>query len=387
LQGQNRADEDNSLEVKRVLAVGMSPHAGGIETFLYRSIAALQILPLRFDILTACERCAYEKELEEMGVGVFHVARRGNAPLRSYLDKRRFFVERGRAYDAIWLHVSSASDISVIRLAKKYTHARIICHSHSVSFESRGGIVRAVHMVLHQKNRAELVKLCDVCLAVTKEAGDWLYGDIDDRLVVIKNGADTEKFRFDTGIRRAARQSLNLEEKTVIGHVGRLVPVKNQRFLIDAFAAFHRKHRDSVLLIAGDGELYNELLVYAAQIGLSESIRFLGFRNDIPALLQAFDVFVLPSLFEGFPLVLVEAQSAALPCIASESITKSVAATQYILFCPLDAPPEIWAKEMENALRLRRDATGVHEALERAGLTEAAAQKRLFSILYGEETP
>jgi glycosyltransferase involved in cell wall biosynthesis len=242
-------------------------------------------------------------------------------------------------------------------------------------------------MVLHQKNRAELVKLCDVCLAVTKEAGDWLYGDIGDRLVVIKNGADTEKFRFDTGVRRAARQSLNLEEKTVIGHVGRLVPVKNQRFLIDAFAAFHRKHRDSVLLIAGDGELYNELLVYAAQIGLSESIRFLGFRNDIPALLQAFDVFVLPSLFEGFPLVLVEAQSAALPCIASESITKSVAATQYILFCPLDAPPEIWAKEMENALRLRRDATGVHEALERAGLTEAAAQKRLFSILYGEETP
>ncbi len=375
------------MEKKRVLAVGMSPHAGGIETFLYRSIEAFQKLPLRFDILTACERCAYEKELKEMGVGVYHVARRGNAPMKSYLDKRRFFLERGQAYDAIWLHVSSASDISSIRLAKKYTRARIICHSHSVSFESRGGVIRFVHMLLHKKNRAELVKLCDVCAAVTKEAGDWLYGDIGDRLVVLKNGADTEKFRFDTGVRRAARQSLGIEDKTVIGHVGRLVPVKNQRFLIDVFDAFHRRHPDSVLLIAGDGELYSELMVYAAQKGLAESVRFLGFRNDIPALLQAFDVFALPSLFEGFPLVLVEAQSAALPCVASENITRSVAATQYILFCPLGEPPEIWAKEMESALRLRRDATGVQEALERAGLTETAAQKRLFSILYGEETP
>ncbi len=369
-----------------MLAVGMSPEAGGIETFLYRSIEALQKLPLRFDVLTTSEHCAYEEELKDMGVGVFHVARRGKAPLRSYLDKRRFFLERGRIYDAIWLHISSASDISVIRLAKKYTQARIICHSHSVSFESHGGIVRFTHRLLHQVNRSELVKLCDVCAAVTKEAGDWLYGNIGDRLVVIKNGADTEKFRFDSGIRRAMRQSLNVEEKTVIGHIGRLVPVKNQRFLIDAFAAFHRKHRDSVLLIAGDGELYNELLVYAAQLGLSESIRFLGFRSDISALLQAFDALVLPSLFEGFPLVLVEAQSAALPCVVSGNITKSVAATQYVLFCPLDEPPEIWAKEMENALKLRRDATGVHEALERAGLTEAAAQKHMFSILYKEGT-
>lgn len=369
-----------------MLAVGMSPEAGGIETFLYRSIEALQKLPLRFDVLTSSERCAYEEELKDMGVGVFHVARRGKAPLRSYLDKRRFFLERGHIYDAIWLHISSASDISVIRLAKKHTSARIICHSHSVSFESRGGIVRFAHRLLHGVNRSELVKLCDVCAAVTKEAGDWLYGNIGDRLVVIKNGADTEKFRFDSGIRRAMRQSLNVEEKTVIGHIGRLVPVKNQRFLIDAFAAFHRKHRDSMLLIAGDGELYNELLVYAAQLGLSESIRFLGFRKDVAALLQAFDTLVLPSLFEGFPLVLVEAQSAALPCVVSSNITKSVAATQYVLFCPLDEPPEIWVKEMENALKLRRDATGVHEALERAGLTEAAAQKHLFSILYKEGT-
>ena len=369
---------------KRVLIVGMSEEPGGIETFLFRTVKALARGPLRFEILTACKRCAYEAELEELGVRIFHIARRGKNPLKSYLDKRGFFFRRGHLYDTVWLHLCSASDISAAALAKKYTHARIVCHSHSVSFESKGGLVRAAHMLLHKKNRARLAALCDVCAAVTKEAGAWLYGDIGGRLIVLPNGVDTQEFRFDEGIRRAVRQSLGVNDMIVIGHVGRLTPVKNQGFLLDVFAAFYAEHPDATLLIAGEGELLKELKACVARKGLNGCVRFLGFRSDIPALLQAFDVLLLPSLFEGFPIVLAEAQSMALPCVVSDTITREVAATRFIRFFSLEKTPVAWAEETEAALKLRRDVTGVLPALERAGLTQAAVQKRLFQILYGE---
>ncbi|MCE5235908.1 MAG: glycosyltransferase [Clostridiaceae bacterium] len=369
---------------KRVLIVGMSKEPGGIETFLYRTIKAFKRAPLRFEILTPCKRCAYEAELKEMGVRVFHVTGRGKNPVKSYLDKRRFFLRRGHLYDTVWLQLSSASDISAARLAKKYTRARIVCHSHSVSFESKAGLVHTAHLIMHKKNRARLAALCDACVAVTKEAGEWLYGD-NGHLIVLPAGVDTEAFRFDEGVRRAMRQSLGVNDLTVVGHVGRLVPVKNQKFLLDVFAAFHEKHPDSALLIAGAGELLSELRAYAAQKGLKNCVRFLGFRSDIPALLQAFDVLLLPSLFEGFPVALAEAQSMALPCVASDAVSGEVAATRFLRFFPLEQTPGAWAEEMEAALRIRRDATGVNAALERAGLTEAAVQSRLFPILYGED--
>lgn len=369
---------------KRVLIVGMSNEPGGIETFLYRTIKAFKRAPLRFEILTPYKRCAYEAELKEMGVRVFHVTGRGKNPVKSYLDKRRFFKRRGHIYDTVWLQLSSASDISAAVLAKKYSRARIVCHSHSVSFESKAGLVRAAHLVLHKKNRARLATLCDVRVAVTKEAGEWLYGD-NGSLIVLPSGVDTEAFRFDEGIRRAMRQSLGVNDLTVVGHVGRLVPVKNQRFLLDVFAAFHEKRPGSVLLIAGAGELLNELRDDAAQRGLKDSVRFLGFRNDVPALLQAFDVLLLPSLFEGFPVALAEAQAMALPCVASDAVSREVAVTRFLRFFPLAQTPEAWAEETEAALRIRRDATGVNAALERAGLTETAVQRRLLPILYGED--
>ncbi len=368
---------------KRVLIVGMSPETGGVETFLYSAISRLHGNGIRFDVLATCPRCAFESELKRMRVRVFHVARRGENPLRSYLDKRRFFQKRGRIYDVIWLHPGSASDLSVFNLAKKYARAKLVCHTHSVSFESKGGAVRAAHMLLHRFHQKKLAELCDVCVAVSRAAGEWLFGPIGKRLIVLPNGVDTGKYRLDEGLRRAARQSLGVEGKTVVGHVGRLVPVKNQKFLIDAFAAFHEKRSASVLLIAGAGELMEELKAYAAQKGLLEEIRFLGFREDIPALLQAFDVFLLPSLFEGFPVVLSEAQACALPCVVSDAVTKEVAVTQFIRFCPLKSA-EVWAAETENALMLRRDATGARLALTRAGLTAEAAAERLKAVLLGE---
>lgn len=369
---------------KRVLIVGMSPEPGGIETFLLAVFQRFDKKLMRFDVLTACPRCAYEAELKKMGVRVFHTARRGKRPIQSFLDKRRFFMKRGYLYDVVWLHLSSASDLSAISLAKRYTNARIVCHSHSVSFESKGGLVRAAHQVLHRMNQKKLTELCDVCIAVTNEAGQWLYGNIGNRLVVLPNGVDTEMFRYDDGVRRATRQSLGLQDNIAVGHVGRLVPVKNQRFLIDAFAAFHAAHKNAVLLIAGAGELEEELRAYAKKAGIGESVRFLGFRSDVSTLLQAFDVFLLPSLFEGFPVVLVEAQAAALPCVVSDTVTKEVAATQFVRFCSIQESPTTWAAQIESALKLRRDATGAKAALERAGLTQSAAQDKLFSILYGE---
>ncbi|MCI9080700.1 MAG: glycosyltransferase family 1 protein [Lachnospiraceae bacterium] len=173
-------------------------------------------------------------------------------------------------------------------------------------------------------------------LSCSQKAATWLYGPEFQEYIILKNGINLEKYRFDKEIRSKYRKELEIENKFVIGHVGRFAEVKNHKFLVDIFMEITRHNRDSILLMAGDGELFEEIKYKAEMCGLKDKCMFLGIREDVPELLQAMDVFVLPSLFEGFPVYLVEAQASGLPCIISEEITEEVCLCEEVKRIPLN---------------------------------------------------
>ena len=144
------------------------------------------------------------------------------------------------------------------------------------------------------------------------------------------------------------REELGIEGKKVIGHVGRFNPQKNHEFLIDIFNEVYKKDNNTVLLLVGDGYLKEKIEDKVKKLGLEDSVRFLGVREDIPELLQAMDLFLFPSLFEGLPVVLVEAQAAGLKCVTSTGVTKETDITNSLEFYDLNETPEKWAEKIIN---------------------------------------
>lgn len=382
---QNKIDSGgNSLAKISVLIVGLSPETGGIENFVLQVVSGMDAQRFHFDVLTFCSRCAYEEELTVLGCKVFHAARRGKNPLKNYLDQRRFFSANPDTYDYVWLHLSSASDLKTILLAKRFTKAKIACHCHGTDFESREGLIRKIHLHLHYKNRPKLVKNTDIYLACSKLAGEWLYGDIGEKMTVVPNGIDVPAYRFNPMKRAEMRQSLGIENKTVMGHAGRLTKVKNQAYLIDVFASFYKKHPDAVLMIAGAGELEKDLRERVQRLALDDQVTFMGFRRDMPDLFQAFDVFLLPSYTEGLPITIVEAQACGLPCVISDTITREVALTDLVHFTSITLPPEDWSKEIEEALNHLRVSSDYEQKIIESGYSAQGTVNRINKVFGGQ---
>ena len=155
-----------------------------------------------------------------------------------------------------------------------------------------------------------------------------------------------------------------MDDKIVLGHIGRFDPQKNHEFLIELFAAYAAKHPDAALLLVGEGALQQRIRSKVEQLGLSERIQFLGVRADTNRLYQAMDLFLLPSLFEGLPVVGVEAQSAGLPMLTADTVTRELCVTDFVEMLPLDAPLDIWVDKIDKMLETKKRRTTLNEMNE-----------------------
>ena len=175
-------------------------------------------------------------------------------------------------------------------------------------------------------------------------AGRWLFGNKiynQGKVYLLNNAIDVEKFKYNEKARKAKRKELNIKDKDlVIGHIGRFVKQKNHEFLIDIFNEIHKQNKNTILLLAGDGPLKEEIQNKVKKIGLEKNVQFLGQRNDANELYQAMDAFVLPSLYEGLPVVGVEAQTAGLPCFFSTDMTKETKVLDSTKFIELSKSPK-----------------------------------------------
>ena len=163
---------------------------------------------------------------------------------------------------------------------------------------------------------------------------------------IMNNAIDAKKFIYNEEVRKQKRVELGVEDKFVIGHVGRFNLQKNHEFLVKRFADFAKTNEDAILVLIGNGELQEKIKEMAKEYGIETKVKFLGLREDIPQLLQAMDLFLFPSLFEGLPVTLVEAQAAGLPCVISDMITDEIMITDQISKVSLSGNTSLWNQEI-----------------------------------------
>ena len=230
-------------------------------------------------------------------------------------------IIKERKYDCIHVHGNSGTMYFEIHTAKKAGVPVRIAHSHNTSCK---------YMVAHKILKPLLNREMTNAVACSDLAGKWLFKR---DFIVLTNGIDVSKFLYTESVRDIYREKLNLKDKFVIGHVAYMDTEKNHLYLLRAFKELIERNTNARLLLIGDGRLRSEIERYISDNNLSEYVFVLGKRADVAALYQCMDVFVLPSLYEGLPVTLVEAQAAGLPCIISNNITKQVDLTgrvQYV---------------------------------------------------------
>lgn len=302
----------------RVLHVVVNMNRGGAETLIMNLYRHLDRSKVQFDFLTSKEG-VFDEEIRALGGVVYrlpYITDVGHFGYAKLLD--RFFQENYE-YKIIHSHMDKMSGL-ILRSAKKANIPVRIAHSHNT--RSEGGFLAR----LYKWHVGQLIKSNSTDLfACSKAAAEWLFGSSFDKVSIINNGVDLEKFSFDLGIRKATRDSLGVSETDiVVGHIGRFCEQKNHMLLIDIFKEFCSTNPNAYLVLVGDGPLSKVIHKKVKDQGLSNRVKFLGIRSDVENLLQAFDLFVFPSVHEGLPVTLIEAQASGLPCLVSDTITGEV---------------------------------------------------------------
>ncbi|QWH29830.1 glycosyltransferase family 1 protein [Bacillus mycoides] len=302
----------------RVLHVVVNMNRGGAETLimnLYRNIDRSKV---QFDFLT-CKEGVFDEEIVKLGGEIHRIPYVTDVGHRGYIKALNTFFSSHPQYKIVHSHMDKMSGF-VLRSAKKAGIPVRIAHSHSTS--SEGGTIAKVYKWYAG---AFIIPCATHFLACSIAAAQWLFPDRASTTEIFKNGIECAKFAFSSEIREQVRKELKLHEDAfVIGHVGRFAYPKNHTFLIDIFAQLIESRPKSILLLVGDGPLRVEMEKKAEKLNLTNRVKFLGIRSDINRLLQAFDIFVFPSIYEGLPVTLIEAQGAGLPCVISDNITQDV---------------------------------------------------------------
>ena len=335
------------MSKKKVLIFGMTAGYGGVESFVMNYARNINGNEIELDFLAYNTPPAYEKEISKMGCKIHIVTGRGKNPLKCAKEIQNI-IKNGN-YDAVWSNLCYLSDILVLKYAKRYNIPVRIVHSHnSVNMSGK------LNGMLHKINKKIIGKYATDFWTCSDLAGEFFYTDKirqSEKYKTIPNAVDTEKFSFDIDARKLKRKELKIENRLVIGNVGRLHFQKNHTFLLDVFKEVLAENPNCVLLLIGDGdaELCANLESKCKKLKISDRVLFLGRRNDINELMSAMDIFVMPSLFEGFPVALVEALSSNLPCFAASTITKEIKPLGNIEYIDLKEPASKWARHILNA--------------------------------------
>lgn len=309
---------------------------GGVEKYVFNNLKYIDRNKFEFDVLTTNKEIINTEEFRQLNFGV------KNYSLQGRNDKQLMVKEINKIlddkYDVIHLHTSRWTGFLLEEIAIKRKIPKIIVHSHLSGISGTSSKVTEEVENLHNYYKSKFNEdlATDFC-ACSKSSAEWLFGNQieNSKIQIMKNAIDVDKYVFNNFIRTEVRRRLGLEDCFVLGHVGRMAYQKNHEFLIDTFFEVYKKNKKARLLLIGNGELEDSLKERVNKYGLNDAVLFGGWQNDVSMYLQAMDLFLLPSHYEGFPIVLVEAQTAGLKCIASSNITDEVMLTENIKFLEL----------------------------------------------------
>ena len=306
----------------KILVIGLSDKIGGVENFIRNFVSRIEDDDVKFEFLVTVKKASFEEELSNTHKFYHILLSRKKHPLKIKKEIMKIYCENN--FDAIWLNDCSLNQFFFIKYAKEAGISCRIVHSHNSYFMDYGKY-RYIRLAIHKLNRLFVRKYATDFWACSNEAARFFFlkKEIKSKnFKIIKNAIDTKRFLFNEKSREKIRKQLNLEDKHVYIQVGRLHKQKNPMFSIEIFNEILKKDENAIMIFVGTGELKETLLKRTKELKMEKYVYFLGVRDDINDLISASDVFMLPSLYEGLPIVLIEAQCSGIPCAISDNITK-----------------------------------------------------------------
>lgn len=326
------------MGVTRVLQVVTLMNRGGLESMLMNYYRNIDRSKVQFDFLVHRKgEHDFTNEIFSLGGKIYTVPPVNPLNTNGYLHEINNFFKQHSEYRIVHSHLDALSTYP-LKYAQKHGVPIRISHSHNTSQEKN------LKYIIKVYSRSQIKKYTTHLFSCGKDAGKWLFGKSD--FQILNNAIDAKKFSYNPDLSYETKQSLGINGKFVIGHVGRFNKQKNHEFLIDIFEKIYEKEKNSILLLIGVGDLEEKIRKRVENLGLTSVVKFLGLRSDIPDLLQAVDVFVFPSLFEGLPVTLVEAQASGLPCVISDTISNEVEITPNIKFVSLGKGADSWSNHI-----------------------------------------
>ena len=341
----------------RILHIVTHMERGGLETMIMNYYRAIDRDRIQFDFLVhRSAEAAYDREIQSLG-GTIHRLPPLDPFSRTYLHALDTFFSEHEQYRIVHCHLDCMSAIP-LKYAKKHGVPVRIAHSHNSDQPKDLKFPLKLYYKRHIRRYATQLFACG------EKAGRWMFRTDDFR--ILNNAIDAERYVYDEKTRQRSRAQLGIpSDALVIGHVGRFFSQKNHQFLLKVFAEVAKTNAEAILLLVGDGELRPTIENQAEKSGISDRVRFLGVRPDVPDLLQAMDVFLFPSLFEGLPVSLIEAQAAGLPCLISDRVPIECKKTEDVCRLSLDADIAQWADTLLDIARRPRKNT--LEQIQRSG--------------------
>lgn len=324
----------------RILHVLGALNRGGAETMVMNLYRNIDRSKKQFDfVIHTTDKCDYEDEIQALGGKIYHLPSYNGRNHFKYKKAWNQFFLQHPDYNIIHGHMRSTAAI-YLKIAKKYG-IKTIAHSHSTS--SGAGLKARVKDVMQLPIR----HIADYLFACSKEAGKWLFGRKfvkKDNFKIVKNAIDAKTYSFNDETREKMRSHLGIKQNQyVIGHVGRFSFPKNHDFLIRIFLEVKKKEENAILLLIGDGELKCEIEKNINDFGLKENVILAGNVPNVNDYMQAMDIFVFPSLYEGLGIVVVEAQAAGLHCVVADTIPKEAFISDLISVTSLNKDTKDWA--------------------------------------------
>lgn len=365
----------NKNRLIRILQVGMSPYYGGTEAFLMSQYRVIDKTKIQFDFLNVYkEKIACQDEIVNMGGRIYYLdMARHRGVKRYYQNIDTFFKKNANQFDIVHCNYQSLINTDILKYAKKNGIKVRIAHAHNSGYGVEPSNRQKFLIFL---NRITIKRYATNFFACSSLAAEWMFKT---KATIIKNAIDVDKYIFSSQEREKVRRQLEFNDQEIILFVGRLDPQKNPLFLIDIFREIKVKKQDSMLVIVGEGYLKDEITAKIVEYKLENDVKILGTRNDVNELLQAADIFVLPSRFEGLGIALVESQAAGLPTFTTKDVVPDdVKITDLLEFVPVNASAKEWATRILCADTMTRKNMG--NQVRMAGYDNYENAKNLESL-------
>lgn len=345
----------------KILHVVSSLGGGGVESMLYNYYLHMDRSKIRFDFIAHGSSVgSLEDKLSNLGASIFHVTPKKTSFKRNVIEINK--IIRNGDYDVIHCHQNFSNFVPLL-LAKWHRVPIRISHSHgcirnnSFKIKIKNGFLKFLNRI-----GANYFFACGM------EAGKWLNGKCwkpNDKNIIMENAIDTNKFSYNQQVRDEYRKKLNVDKNIVLLHVGRFSDEKNHLFMIEIMKCLSKQNGKHILMFAGDGSKEEMIKTQVSEEGLENKIIFLGLRDDISALMNAADIFILPSKNEGFPVTLVEAQVTGLIALASDRVSPETALTDLIRYITIENA-NVWS-DVILSLDLAKSRTSRAKEIKDAG--------------------